>query len=177
MNCKNEFRRNSLGFTLIELLVVIVIVGILASVVLVAVNRGRTKGRDAKRLADMAQIQKALALFYETNGQYPDGDFDGCGTWDVGNKDHLFLNNKLAGILNISPVDPVATGACDGYRFYRYAPGTSNCDSNRGWFYVLGVTDMETISAGSTHPESPGWKCADRNWQLEMDWVTGMYEK
>jgi type II secretion system protein G len=59
------------GFTLIELLVVIAIIGLLASVVLVSLNSSRQKSRDAKRLADMNQMAKALELFYNDFNSYP----------------------------------------------------------------------------------------------------------
>lgn len=59
------------GFTLVELLVVIAIIGLLASVILVAVNTSRIKARDAKRLTDLAQITKALEIYYSQNGTYP----------------------------------------------------------------------------------------------------------
>lgn len=59
------------GFTLIELLVVIAIIGILSSVVLASLNSARKKGRDARRIADIKQLQLALELFYDANGTYP----------------------------------------------------------------------------------------------------------
>ncbi len=63
--------KKQLGFTLIELLVVIAIIGILATVSVVALNNARAKSRDAKRVADVKNIQTALALYYNDKGQYP----------------------------------------------------------------------------------------------------------
>jgi len=65
------FVRKNSGFTLIELLVVIAIIGILSSVVLASLNSARQKGRDARRVADVKQLQLALELSYDANGVYP----------------------------------------------------------------------------------------------------------
>lgn len=73
------------------------------------------------------------------------------------------------------PVDPTATGDCAGYRYYRYPGGDWGCDASKGAYYVLGISDLEAISG--THPESPGFQCAGRNWQAEFEWVTGEYEQ
>lgn len=64
---KNKAR----GFTLIELLVVIAIIGILSSVVLASLNDARQKSRDAKRVADIKQLQLAMELFFDSNSSYP----------------------------------------------------------------------------------------------------------
>ena len=67
---KKNFQK-SLGFTLIELLVVISIIGFLATASMVMFNNVRIKARDAKRLADIKQLQKALDLYYDQNNAYP----------------------------------------------------------------------------------------------------------
>ncbi|MEI7452145.1 MAG: fibrobacter succinogenes major paralogous domain-containing protein [Candidatus Falkowbacteria bacterium] len=59
------------GLSLIEIIVVVAIIGILASVAVVALNNSRVKSRDAKRVADVKQIQTALQLFFANNQRYP----------------------------------------------------------------------------------------------------------
>ncbi|MCF7795412.1 type II secretion system GspH family protein [Patescibacteria group bacterium] len=64
--------KNKKGFTLIELLVVIAIIGLLSTLAIVALNSVRQKSRDAKRVADVKQIQTALELYYNDHFGYPD---------------------------------------------------------------------------------------------------------
>ena len=65
-----KLKQNQKGFTLIELLVVIAIIGLLASVVLLALNSARGKGRDARRLSELRQITAAAQLQYDNTGSY-----------------------------------------------------------------------------------------------------------
>ncbi len=71
LNARRHFVLARQAFTLIELLVVIAIIGILATVSIVALNNARAKSRDAKRLADIKNIQTALALYYSDKEEYP----------------------------------------------------------------------------------------------------------
>ncbi len=59
------------GFTLIELLVVVAIIGLLMSMVTIALSSARGKARDARRKEDIAEIRKALELYLHDNGIYP----------------------------------------------------------------------------------------------------------
>ena len=71
MGVKKLRNKKQQGFTLIELLVVIAIIGLLASVVLLALNSARAKSRDAKRVADIRQIQSGLELYFNDCNSYP----------------------------------------------------------------------------------------------------------
>ncbi len=50
---------------------VIAIIGLLASVVLLALNSARSKSRDAKRVADVRQVMSGLELYFNDCGSYP----------------------------------------------------------------------------------------------------------
>ncbi len=60
------------AFTLLELMIVIVILGVLAALISGQFISSLKKGRDAKRKADLEQIQRALDFYYEDNKKYPD---------------------------------------------------------------------------------------------------------
>jgi len=59
------------GFTLVELLVVITIIGVLSTMTVVYLESARMSARDARRLADIKQIQLALKMYYNDLGAYP----------------------------------------------------------------------------------------------------------
>jgi prepilin-type N-terminal cleavage/methylation domain-containing protein len=163
------------GFTLIELLVVIAIIGLLSSMSVYAINVARMKARDAKRLADMRQIQTALNFYHDDHGAWPEENSSN-GSWEDSYEDGGdfidFLKDE--GYMSEVPVDPMNTFPYY-YSYYVYSAGAYGCSSSEGEYYVLGIRNMETTSR--PHPDSPGWSCPDRNWQGAFDWVTGRFER
>lgn len=115
------------GFTLIELLVVIAIIGILASIVLASLDSARKKGRDARRIADLKQIQLALELYYDANGAYPVAISS--------------ANLVTPGYISVIPTDPSGGSA------YSYVPLAASGSTTVCSSYHLGA-DLET--SGST---------------------------
>ncbi len=114
----NNSRR---GFTLIELLVVIAIIGILSSVVLASLNSARKKSRDARRIADLKQIQLALEMYYSDNNTYPQPS-QGWSVWSghcptYGNNDN-YIVGLAPNYISVLPLDPVfdTTKYCYLYR-------------------------------------------------------------
>ena len=116
--------KNKKGFTLIELLVVIAIIGLLSTLAVVALNNARQKARDAKRVADMKQIQTALEIYNTEAGNYPDCAADPCveGNNEFGGSNDIGVIDSSAAItgtggatvyMGVVPDDPSSTsGPC-----------------------------------------------------------------
>lgn len=66
-----KFSRNNQGFTLVELLVVIVVIGILATITLVAYTGLTTKARNAAFLSAFDTYEKTIDIYYGQHNSYP----------------------------------------------------------------------------------------------------------
>ena len=159
------------GFTLVELMTVIAIIGVLATVVVVAYNGAQGRARDAKRLTDVNTITKALDVYKARNGSYPN---EQSSSWETTLAYPTSFINDLVTSSTISfvPVDPINSGTYY-YQYYRYPAGNYGCDATRGEYYVLMIKKGETD--GTKSSSSPGFSCPSRDWQTEGWWVTGDY--
>ena len=63
--------KNQKGFTIVELLIVIVVIGILATLVIVTFSGIQRKARDTERKTDVNAITSHLEAFYAEKGYYP----------------------------------------------------------------------------------------------------------
>jgi prepilin-type N-terminal cleavage/methylation domain-containing protein len=152
---KKEYKKRNQGrgFTLIELLVVISIVGLLSTLALTAVKNAQMKSRDARRKADMKQIQTALNLYYDTYGTFPttssygESVATGCcsGGWDCScadqDGDGIYFMDFLqsTGIMPQVPVDPI-NDATHRYFYYYYTSSGNGCVAP---YYVLAALGFE----------------------------------
>lgn len=120
----------SKGFTLIELLIVIAILGVLAVVVLVAINplEQLARTRDAGRVSSVTQIGHAVQAYYTSqNAVYPP-----VATWNT-----ALVNS---GELSALPASVTATGytAC--------AESTAGGVAN-GWCYDMSAANGAIVYA------------------------------
>ncbi len=66
-----SLKKQSKGFTIVELLIVIVIIGILATLVIVTFTGIQQKARDSKRKTDIGAIQSHITAYAAEETGYP----------------------------------------------------------------------------------------------------------
>ena len=126
-------RKNDNGFTIVELLIVIVIIGVLASLVIVAYNGIQQRTRNTSRVAAAKEWQKVLNTYINQEGVYPYGstaclgdgyptDFDGnpdqdCHRTAVIRHPNSTLNSEILKVVTSLPVFPKDTVALVGGSF------------------------------------------------------------
>lgn len=161
-------RKNKSGFTIVELLIVIVVIGILATISIVAYNGIQDRATKARRLSDMSTITKALEVYKAQTGSYPQVVSNSTGGWERSavNPQNFLLALKSSGVIATVPVDPVnsapqgSTGpetTFVSYTYYLYPAGSFSCGAEFGAIYVLKIE-----APGVTgYAESPGLKCGN----------------
>jgi len=73
------------GFTIVELLIVIVVIGILATLVIVTFSGIQQKGRNSQRQTDINAVQSHVEAFYADKGYYPTLQQVQSTSWIAGN--------------------------------------------------------------------------------------------
>ncbi len=130
------------GFTLIELLVVIAIIGVLASVVLASLNNARQKGRDAKRISDLKNVQLANESYFDDEGGYAP----------------TLQDLKDGGYLPAVPQDPLGSA----YHYVAIEDANGNCTS----YHVgsdLENADNSVLDTDADYDSSGATACSGTN--------------
>ena len=140
-------KKNKSGFTLIELLVVIAIIGLLSTLSILALNQARARARDAKRIADVRQIQTALELYYNDKGDYPGS---ATTTMTTALKPYLATIPKAPSIADGS-TDACAT-ASTKYDYEKQ--GATQATASYTIKYCLG-SDVNDVEGGKVQIASP----------------------
>jgi len=120
----NKYKK---GFTLLEILLVIAAIGILAAIVLIAINPNKqiAQARDTVRQVDINTIQKALEQYLIDNKAYPSsisttpGHICNTGTEQVGGgtncSGRIDLRELVPTYIAAIPRDTQSTGTSTGY--------------------------------------------------------------
>ncbi len=162
-------KNKAIGFTLVEMLVVVSIIGLLLTFAAITFDNARKKSRDAKRLSDIAQLQKALDLYYNKYGAYPISGNCNATVHNAGwcNSIQSVLNGhwvrngdtvNLGEFLNGDPIDPrlqeLVFPPLDGRGYYYFSLGYGG--SGQWYMIVFGLEDH-------SHPlqDSDGVKTCD----------------
>lgn len=165
-------KKSSRGFTLVELVIVVAVIIILAAMTISVYSGAQARSRDAKRKADIANIAKALELYYDDNGEYPNAANNGTlisSSWSV-SKDSVswpafssFLTAPSAktgtAATDSVPADPTNNGSplISGQYSYAYFTGGFCGKPARQWYilvYRYEVSQKEQFTDGdcSTNP-------------------------
>lgn len=137
----------------------IVIVACVAIIFFAGFDDIQAKARDTKRRADIKEIGRALELYFDRHGMYPqvmDSDFGGWDTTVEPDGQPLAFINALTdeGILSSIPQDPV-NNKIYYYRYQRFEAGAFGCTRP---FVVVQIFNYET--GQDTHGSG---SCPDRN--------------
>jgi type II secretion system protein G len=133
------------GFTIVELLIVIVVIGVLASITIVAYTGVQARAQDASRMAKLKNIQNAIELYYLDNNRYPPiqdgrGWETSCGS-QTENWGHCDRNKQLADMLQpYMTIDPTSlSDATQGNYWYHYtSQSTDNYQTYGMMVYLAG---------------------------------------
>lgn len=132
-----SLKNKSKGFTIVELLIVIVVIGILATLVIVTFTGIQQKARNSQRQTDINAVDSHVEAYFAANGYYP--------TLADLNSDS-FRTNNLKGLDPQALIDPKG-GSIQG-----------TTDSSH-YSYVASASAGSGLTCDNTQPSSTTNQC------------------
>lgn len=135
------------GFTIVELLIVIVVIGILATLVIVTFSGVQQKARDTKRETDAKALSSQLEVFYANNGSYPALAQLQDNAWISANLKGL----DLAGVVAPNGTGTNTVSGVASTTTYAYVPTPAGC-TTAGPTFCTGFTLTANREASGSTP-------------------------
>lgn len=125
------YKFSSEAFTLVELLVAISVIGILAGVILVAIDPGEqmAKARDAGRKNTLSQLSKAVQAYYISKSTWP----------PRGTAPNTWMNSLVT--LGDIKIQASLIGAADQYCFSNTDPNYNDDNQNNYCYIYVAMPD------------------------------------
>jgi hypothetical protein len=151
---------NNFTYAKLQKLIGVVFIGCLIVIFLSGFDTIKSKARDVKRRADIKVLIKALDLYHDKYGKYPDSINDWQG-WDLsisyngGKADFInkLIEDKFVDREIKDPINDVAYH----YRYAKFQAGDYGCQNS---FYILQIANFELPAGDNGRGECP-----------ELDWA------
>lgn len=150
---------NNFTYARLQKLVGVIFIGCLIVLFLSGFDTIKSKSRDVKRRADIKVIVKALDLYHDKYGKYPDSTNDWQG-WDLsisynGGKTDFLSKLKDEKLIDRDVKDPI-NDVANHYRYQKFQAGDYGCQNS---FYILQISNFELTTTDNGQGE-----CPELNW-------------
>lgn len=150
---------NNFTYERLQKLIAVVFIGCIMVLFLSGFDTIKSKSRDVKRRADVKILVKALDMYHDKYGKYPDSNNDWQG-WDLsigynGGKADFIDKLKAEGFFDREIKDPINDVAYH-YRYQKFQAGDYGCQIS---FYILQIAGFELPSENNGRGE-----CPELNW-------------
>jgi prepilin-type N-terminal cleavage/methylation domain-containing protein len=165
----NNAMKSRSGFTIVELLIVIVVIGILASITIIAFTNIRARAQLATAQSELSMLGKKSSLFNADRSRYPNSNPE----WSIVFKDANMFENTRNGdnksfilcftadgssyaLIAYAPLINTTTGFVDGQKIYYTGPSGMKSFIWSSSVSGVSVSDRACKHVSSTL-ELPGW--------------------
>lgn len=150
---------NNFNYKRLQKLTAIVFIGFLMILFLSGFDTIKAKARDVKRRADIKILTKALSLYHDKYGKYPDSIND-WQDWDLsigynGGKTEFIAILRGENMIDREIKDPINDPVYH-YRYQKFKAGDYGCQNS---FYILQITNFELLTENNGRAE-----CPEFNW-------------